>query len=257
MTPISVVVTVRNDRDGVETLLSGLAAQTRPPDEVIFVDGGSRDGSLASLEEWRDRADFPVRVVVEPDCNIAAGRNTGIALAANDWIAVTDAGCRPEPGWLAALHEAMPDTDFVTGVFIVDAHTPLERILASTHYPSVDELEDPPALIRLSHRVFGRRFEARYAGGRSMAVHRRAWKEAGGFPEVQYAGEDRAFSAEVVRNGFDAVLEPRARVWWRPPSTWRANARMFFTYCRAGVRSGDRLRPMSRLAAWTLGPVGI
>jgi cellulose synthase/poly-beta-1,6-N-acetylglucosamine synthase-like glycosyltransferase len=255
--PISVVVTVRNDREGLDTLLSGLAAQTHPPDEVVLVDGGSRDGSVARLEEWRDQVDFPVRVVVEPGSNIAGGRNAGIAVAAHDWIAITDAGCRPEPGWLAALHEAIPESDIVAGVFLTDAHTPLERILELTHYPSVEEVERPSGLVRLSHRVFGRRFEAHHAGGRSMAVRRSAWKAAGGFPETQYAGEDHAFSAEVVRQGFNASLAPGARVWWRPPSTWRANAVMFFTYCRGDIRSPGRSRHAIRLLAWTLGPAAL
>jgi cellulose synthase/poly-beta-1,6-N-acetylglucosamine synthase-like glycosyltransferase len=257
MTPISVVVTVRDDREGLEPLLSGLAEQSRVPDEVILVDGGSERDSLARLEEWRQQVDFPVRVVVEPGTNIAAGRNLGIGLAAHEWIAVTDAGCRPEPGWLAALHDAMQKSDIVAGVFLTDARTPLERILAVTHYPSLEEVDQPPAMVRLSHRVFGRRFEARHAGGRSMGIHRRAWQEAGGFPETQYAGEDLALSAAVIRHGFSATLAPAARVWWRPPSTWRANAVMFFTYCRGDIRSPDRSRHAIRLAAWTLGPLAM
>jgi glycosyltransferase involved in cell wall biosynthesis len=257
LTPISVVVTVRNDEEGLDTLLAGLADQTQVPDEVILVDGGSRDGSLARLEEWRDQVDFPVRVVVEPGSNIAGGRNVGIAMAAHEWIAITDAGCRPEAGWLAALLEATSESDIVAGVFLTDAHTPLERILAVTHYPSVEEVDRPSGLVRLAHRVSGRRFEAHHAGGRSMAVRRSAWKAAGGFPERQYAGEDHAFSAELVRQGFNASLAPGARVWWRPPSTWRANAVMFFRYCRGDIRSPGRSRHAIRLLAWTLGPVAL
>jgi glycosyltransferase involved in cell wall biosynthesis len=257
LTPISVVVTVRNDRGGLDTLLGGLADQTHVPDEVILVDGGSQDDSLARLEEWRDQVDFPVRVVVEPGSNIAGGRNVGIAMAAHEWIAITDAGCRPEPGWLAALHEAIRESDIVAGVFLADAHSPLERILALTHYPSVEEVDRPSRLVRLSHRVFGRRFEARHAGGRSMAVRRSAWKAAGGFPEMQYAGEDLAFAAEVIRQGFDASLASGARVWWRPPSTWRANAVMFYTYCRGDIRSPGRSRHAIRLVAWTLAAIGL
>ena len=40
------IVTVRNDPEGLQELLPALAAQETPPDEVVIVDGGSVDGTI-------------------------------------------------------------------------------------------------------------------------------------------------------------------------------------------------------------------
>ena len=47
--PVSLIVTVRNDRHGFAELLDGIAAQTEMPDEIVVVDGGSHDGTLQEL----------------------------------------------------------------------------------------------------------------------------------------------------------------------------------------------------------------
>ncbi len=250
---ISVISTVRDDREGVAEMLRALEAQTRLPDEVVVVDGGSSDGTLEMLESWStDR--LALRVLSAPATNISGGRNVGVAAASHEWIACTDAGCRPVPTWLESIDRARGEADLLTGVFTVDAQTAFERMVAVTHYPDTKELERPSPLVRLSHRVFGRGFEARLAGGRSMAFTKTTWRALGGFPEGVYAGEDQAFSVALVRRGYSAVLLPEATVAWRPPPTWGENARMFFTYCRGDVRSSGRARHAARALAWTVGP---
>ena len=251
---MSVIVTVRNDMEGLEELLPALAAQETPPDEVVIVDGGSVDGTLEVARRFRS-PDFPVRVEREPGANIAAGRNAAVRLARNDWIACTDAGCRPEPGWLTALSEAAADSDIVAGVFVSEGDTPLQRIVGVTHYPVTSEIDEANPLVRVSHALFGRRFLAQHAGGRSMAFSRRVWEAVGGFPEHQYAGEDLAFAAAVLDHGYRARLAPKAMVHWSPPATWRANALMFFRYCRGDVRSKGRSRHAARIAAWITTPL--
>ena len=246
---ISVVVTVRNDRDGLRELLPALAAQTEKPDEIVIVDGGSIDRTLDAVVGF----DLPIRTIVAPGANIAAGRNVGACAARNDLIACTDAGCRPQPGWLAALREGLERADIVGGVFVADGQTELERVVSLTHYPVREELGRPSALIRLSHRLFGRQQQTFGAGTRSMGFHRDVWQAVGGFPEHQYAGEDQAFAHTAVENRFTATLAPDAVVHWRPPGSWAANARMFYRYCRGDVRSNGRARHGLRLIAWTVG----
>lgn len=251
---ISVVVTVRNDHDGLIELLPALAAQTRKPDELVIVDGGSVDDTLAALDSHQ-LPGIVVRTIVAPGANIAAGRNVGIQEARHDLIACTDAGCRPDPKWLAALSEDLAGADLVGGVFVADGQTEFERIVSLTHYPVPDELDQPGVLVRISHRLFGRQYLASRAGGRSMAFHRDVWRAVGGFPEHQYAGEDQAFVRAVVDNEFSATLAHGAVVHWRPPSTWTANATMFYRYCRGDVRSKGRLRHWVRLLAWSAAPL--
>ena len=253
---ITVAVTVRNDRDGLRELMPALLAQSRQPDELVIVDGGSVDGTPDVLSEF-DLGGIDVRLVVQPGANIAAGRNTAVRLARHERIALTDAGCRPEPQWLEALDRSLAGADLVGGIFVTDAKNEFERALAVTHYPVPEELDRTDRFDAVSHRLFGRHFLPYRAGGRSMAFTRTTWAAVGGFPEVQYAGEEQAFALAVVDRGFVTRFEPAAAVHWRPPGTWGANARMFYRYCRGDVRSRGRRRHLLRLLAWAGGPIAL
>jgi len=250
--PVSLIVTVRNDRTGFAELLESLTRQTEMPDEIVIVDGGSHDGTLDELHRWQGDLP-PVRVFVAPGANIAAGRNIAVREARHDWIVCTDAGCRPLPNWVAALGHARGRSDIAAGTFVIEADSALDRAVACAHYPVLEELDDHSAAVRLSHRLFGRDFRAEHAGGRSMAFSRAAWEAAGGFPEHVYAGEDLAFSAAALERGFRALLVEDAVVRWRPRTTLTETARMFATYTRGDVRTKGRQRHIARLAAWMAG----
>ena len=73
---ISLILTVRNERASLPALLESLLAQTRPPDEIVIVDGGSQDDSVALLQGYSER--LPLRLLGEPGCNISRGRNLAI-----------------------------------------------------------------------------------------------------------------------------------------------------------------------------------
>src|SRR5512137_2392291 len=101
---ISLIVTVLNEARSLPALLDSVAAQTRPPDEVLICDGGSTDNTIELLRAERR---FPVRVIERPGSNISQGRNAAIAAASGDVIASTDAGVRLDPRWLEKLVEPL------------------------------------------------------------------------------------------------------------------------------------------------------
>ena len=98
---VTVISTVLNEGEAIRRLLDSLLAQTRRPDEVVIVDGGSRDNTVAVIQEYAGR--LPLRVLVEPGANISRGRNVAIAAATGDVIASVDAGVWLEPQWLEKL----------------------------------------------------------------------------------------------------------------------------------------------------------
>lgn len=254
MPGISVIVTVLNDREALAELLPALAAQRRVPDELVVADAGSGDGTRELLDAWASEAPFPVRVLSTPGAGISAGRNRAIEAAAHNWIACTDAGCAPVPRWLAEIEDAARNAQFVAGIYAVDARTEFERAQAVALYPDPAEVEAARGLVRGWQRLFGKRYYADRATGRSMAFHRDVWRAVGGFPEDMPTGEDIFFSGRASELGFRVVLAHRAVVHWRPRPTWRASARMFHAYARGDIRLGSPSRHLLRLAAWGGGP---
>ena len=103
---VTVIATVYNEAAAILRLLASLAAQTRRPDEVVFCDGGSTDGTPQIIEQYAAQhpQELPnLRVIAAPGANISRGRNLALAAAAGPLIAATDAGVRLEADWLQKL----------------------------------------------------------------------------------------------------------------------------------------------------------
>jgi len=95
---ISVIIPCYNAARYIGATLASVLAQDQPDLEIIVVDDGSQDDSVALV-----RAKFPlVRVACQANAGVAAARNTGIALARGELIAFVDADDIWLPGKLAA-----------------------------------------------------------------------------------------------------------------------------------------------------------
>ncbi|HYY89262.1 MAG TPA: glycosyltransferase [Chloroflexota bacterium] len=212
---MSLVATVRDELATIDALLASVGAQTRPPDEVVIADGGSRDGTRERLAEWSDR--LPIKVVDAPGSTIARGRNLAIRAARGDLIAVTDAGVRLEPTWLAALlARRAPDVDVVSGFFSPDPRSVFERALGATVLPVLADVS--PARFLPSSR--------------SVLFRRVAWECVGGYPEWLDYGEDLVFDLALRRAGCRFAFAPDALVWFRPRGSLRSFFRQYFQYAR-------------------------
>lgn len=221
---VSLVVPVRDEEAGVGELIAGIAAQTRQPDEVLIVDGGSRDRTIELLREATTRVPA-LRVVEAGDATPGRGRNVGIDAATYDWIALTDAGNRLEPEWLERLVAAArrdPSIKVVYGNFEIATGSFFESC-AALAYP-------PPKQERPGGRIRGP-FIA------SSLLRREVWRQVGGFPDLR-AAEDLMFMDEIARRGFKTAWEPRATVWWHLRPTLASTYAKFVLYSRHNVWAG-------------------
>jgi glycosyltransferase involved in cell wall biosynthesis len=219
---ITLISTLLNEASHLEESLNTIDAQTRPPDEVVIVDGGSTDGSLEILRRWAaGRA--RTRIESRPGANISAGRNAAIRLATGDVIAVTDFGCTLDPGWLAALEAGFEGgVDVVMGFYAPDPRTRFERIMACLNLPDASEV-DPVRFMPSS---------------RSVAFARTVWEKAGRYPEWLAIGEDMYFNFRVLDTGATRRFAPDAIVRWRLRPDLRSTLRQYFRYGQGDGRAG-------------------
>ncbi len=215
---VSLVSTVKDAAPHVKAFLASVAIQTRPPDEVIVVDGGSTDGTLAVLRE----ADG-ITLIEEPGANIARGRNVGIAAASHQVVAVADADCTLAPEWMERLLETIEGgADVAMGFYRPIVRGFFEACLAAATVPEPDEiLED--------------RF---MPSSRSVAFRREALDAVGGYPEWLDVGEDMYLNHRWRERGMRMRFARDAIAYWPmrgdPAAVWR----QYFRYAKGDALGG-------------------
>jgi glycosyltransferase involved in cell wall biosynthesis len=225
LTKISLVVPVFNERSSVQALVETINAQSRPPDEVIFVDGGSVDNTPELLRSLTVH-DPRYRVIEAGRAMPGKGRNIGAGAASFEWIAFTDAGIMLDRNWLKELEAIVnehPQVDVVYGNFAPRIRNNFDKCASITYVPG-----QSPGKIR----------------GKSIAsclLRKAVWEKAGGFPDWR-AAEDLAFMEQIEKDGSCCLEAVKANVFWdlRPDltSTYR-KFKMYSSYnVWAGRQSG-------------------
>jgi glycosyltransferase involved in cell wall biosynthesis len=82
---VSIITPVLNRVETMSACLASIARQTYRPIEHIVVDGGSTDGTLDLLREYR--APYPFHWVSEPDSGMYEAINKGIAISRGEVLA--------------------------------------------------------------------------------------------------------------------------------------------------------------------------
>lgn len=109
---ISVVIPVLDDARLLERCLAALRHQTRHPDEIVVVDNGCTDDSVAVALR------FGARVVREDRPGITAASARGFDVATGDVIARCDADSLVPPTWVERIERelaAAPSAAAITG----------------------------------------------------------------------------------------------------------------------------------------------
>ncbi len=213
---VSAIATVRNEAHTVRRLLDSLAAQTRPPDEVVIVDGGSTDGTVEVLEDYAARGVLRLKVLVRPGTNISQGRNAAIAEATGEIIASTDAGVRLSPNWLEELVSSFREgVHVVSGFFLPDPQTVFETALGATVLPVLADVKAEKFL----------------PSSRSVAFRKAAWERVGGYPEWLDYCEDLVFDFKLRELG-PFAFAPQALAHFRPRQSLVAFFRQYYRYAR-------------------------
>ncbi len=213
---VSIVCTVRDEADNIAALLDSMLAQTRPADEIVINDCGSRDATPAIVEHYI-AAGHPIRLV-QGGHNIPSGRNNAIAHACGPIIACTDAGLTLEPRWLERIVAPIERgvADLVGGFFQPEPHSLFELALAATNYREPEEI-DPATFLPF---------------GKSVAFRKDAWARVGGYPEWASHCEDILFDLALRHASVRFAFAPDALVLFRPRVSLRTFARQYFLYAR-------------------------
>lgn len=234
---VSVIVTVKNEGEGIRPLLDSLIHQSRRPDEVIICDGGSTDNTLEVLAEYKRW--LPLTVLVAPGANISQGRNYAIAAANGPIIAATDAGVVLSPCWLEDIIAPIErgETAVAAGWFEADPYTDFEVVMGATVLPTRRDI-DPATFLPSS---------------RSVAFLKSAWENVGGYPEWLDYSEDLVFDFALKEQIGEFVFVDTAVAYFRPRPSLSAFFKQYYRYSRGdGKANLWPLRHLIRYATYLI-----
>ena len=108
----SFIIPVYNVEQYLRDCLNSVVAQTYPDYELICVNDGSTDGSLAILEEFQ-KTHTQVIVISQQNRGLSGARNAGIQAAKGDYIFFLDGDDWIEPNTLEVLAQSQSGEDLV------------------------------------------------------------------------------------------------------------------------------------------------
>jgi glycosyltransferase involved in cell wall biosynthesis len=222
---VTLIATLLNEERALEGWWESILNQTRLPDEMVVVDGGSSDGTMERLLSLAREAPFPVRCEELPGSNIARGRNHAVALASHPLIAVTDGGCILSPTWLENLLRPMRED---RGILLVAG---FYQPLCENWFQELSAC----ATLPLSWEVRESRF---MPSSRSLAFNRGVWERVEGYPEWLEIGEDMYFNHAWKREGVPHAVAKDALVYWRMREDLPSLLKQYFLYARGDGQSG-------------------
>lgn len=207
---ISVIVPVYRHWELVPDLVAALGAQTLAAAafETILVDNAP-DEPRPALDPLPG-----VRVIPCAAPGSYAARNAGIAAARGGLLAFTDADCRPEPGWLAALDAA------------ARAPATAGRLLAGpVRLTGAGAPPNPYEVYDLIRGIPQERYVRHgYAATANLAVPAEVFAAVGGFDARRRSGGDAAFCRRALMAGRRLAFVPGAVVAHPVRGDWEALA---------------------------------
>jgi len=220
---VSVVIPVYNAAAYIAEALASIYAQNAQPLDVIVVDDGSSDGSLAIAQ-----ACFPtIRGVRQENAGIGAARNRGVAAARGEYLAFLDADDRWPAGRLQRMITALAESKCPAMVFGQARHF---------HCPSLTE--------ETKRRLHCPAGTAPGLSAVAMLIRREDFLRVGSFEEDLRVGEFISWFARARDCGLAQVMVEQVVLERRiHESNHTLKQRPFFgDYARMLKRTLDRRR---------------
>jgi len=239
--PVSVVVPARNAEAWLAEALTSVINQTYPKEslEIIVVDDGSTDGSVAVAEDVLRPSGIAWTVCRQSSSKgPSAARNRGWRAGRADWVQFLDADDRLDPSKIAVQARAATDA----GAKVAALYSPWAKLVPGergweTATPSLEPAVGADQLLDLLHADNFMQL--------GCVLLSRAWLErVNGFDESLHFIEDVDLLLRLSISGgvLQAVPSPRPLSWYRqhPLSLSKSDDDRFVAGCVRNARLAER-----------------
>lgn len=231
---VSFITTVFNEETTIRRFLDSLLVQSRIPEEIIIVDGGSSDRTVAEITNYKSKIkNFKgVFKVLIKKGNRSVGRNEAIRHATGEIIVCSDSGNILDKQWVEEIVKP-----FIKGttkaVKLTSASSLGEEQDEGVGYHAVDVVAgyyqgQPENIFQKCVIPYALVMEDKLnpddflPATRSIAFTRIIWEKAGGFEERFSHNEDYVFARKLKEIGAKIVFAKKAIVYWLPRNTYKS-----------------------------------
>lgn len=216
---LSLIITVFNEQNTILQFIKSVFNQSRLPDEIVIVDGGSTDNTVSVISNFSKK----IKLIIKKG-NRAVGRNEAIRNATGEIILCSDAGCILDKNWVKNIIKPFDDkkVDVVAGYYRGLPKTIFQKCLI-------------PYVLVMEDKVNPAEF---LPASRSMAFRKRIWKNIGGFDEKFSHNEDYVFAKRLKKIGANIVFNKKAIVNWIPRNNIKEVFKMFFRFAFGDSEAG-------------------
>ncbi len=238
MPTISVIIPVYNGEKTIVNTLKSVLKQTFTDLELIVIDDGSQDSTLAVIDEIRDSR---LKVFSFPNAGVSASRNRGLSKAKGEFISFLDADDLWTPDKLEAQLRALQENPQAAVAYSwSDWIDESGQFLRPGGHISVNGNAYPKLLLRDF-----------VESGSNPLIRRQALTEVGGFdPSVTPAEDWDMWLRLAARYEFVAVASPHILYRVSPNSAsfdiWKMEAASLQVIERAFAQAPESLQPLKR-----------
>lgn len=234
---LGIVVPLYNKAAVVRRSIGCLLEQTVRPAQIVVVDDGSTDDSVAQLAPIREQ----ITLVRQANAGPSAARNRGVALLQTAWVAFADADnlwCPQRVQRLAAFQQQHPSIDWLAGRYWNRAPDGQRTVI-----PSAETTKDVLSYFDVVDALPGLHCSE------TLVVRRSLFDEVGGFNERLHCNEITQMYLQLAsrRPTVGFLAEPTLEVLIDTPSSLYVEKRhspgVLLAYAEELLRLQERLSP--------------
>lgn len=209
---ISVIIPVKNEALKIRACIDGILKQTVPVKEIIVIDSGSTDDTVAILKTYKE-----VILVEIPSTEFNHGetRNLGVKKASGDFVLFTVGDARPyNEFWIEEMLKGFTDEE----VAAVCGQQVVPHEMDKNPFEWFRPISEPE-LTRYQYKIPGS-FESlspidkkKVCGWDNVtALYRKSVLQKIPFQKITY-GEDTLWAKDALMSGYGIVYNYKARVY--------------------------------------------
>ena len=220
---VSIIMLTYNALKYTKECVESIRRHTFYPHEIVFVDNGSKDGTVGYLEELTTANPHYRLIANKTNMGFAAGNNLGVGAARGEYVLMLNNDVLVGPGWLEDLVSSLERHPKIGLVGPLTNHISGRQAIAHVPYEDAEGFYQFSAQVRKAKK--GVLTPRRRIAGFALLLRRSLFEQVGGLAQVFGSGnyEDDDLCLRVAELGYAIMVDEGTYLHHYGSQTFTAN----------------------------------